>query len=133
MSKSTIGPDTLHRAAYVPAPVAGSVIQLDISTTAARFIIPASWAGQWVTATLFADTPTDATVAADIVFGGSTVSCTYNQDSTVASEAITVSNASGLRLLSGGQSASFVMPKADVAGYFSVDGSGNARLQLVKG
>jgi hypothetical protein len=120
-------PDVKERAASVEAPLTGNCAVLSVTDTAARFAIPATWAGKFVT--LLMDG-----CDADIVFGGSSVSCTYGQTSSVTSEAITINAASGMRLKDGAYGG-FQMPLAARATHFSVDcvASGSGKLYIYLG
>ncbi len=101
-------------AAYVTAPMTSRVIRLAVTDTAARFAIPAGFAGMPCEWTLDG-------ADGDIVFGGSSVAAVYDQASSVASEAITVHASSGQRLKNG-VSRYFVMPPiTTTVTHFSVD------------
>lgn len=105
--------DAITEAAYVTAPISGEVITLTITTTSARFAIPAAFAGA----------PTSWIMEgedADVLWGNSSVSVTYGAAATVTTEAITVNTVSGVRLQNGIVSY-YVMPSARRATHFSVD------------
>lgn len=110
----------VSEAAIVFAPKAGRVLALPFTTTAARFVIPADFRGvqcKWMA----------VGAAADINFGDAAVSCTYAQASGVASEAITANAATGWHLLDG-IADHWVMPAADQATHFCVDGAASGTL-----
>ena len=112
----------LNEAALVFAPKSGRVIILPVTTTAARYAIPADFRGvqcRWAM----------ASADADIAFGDSSVVCTYAQASTVNSEAITPHVQSGGHLFSGVER-HWVMPASDQATHFSVDGGGSGTLYI---
>lgn len=113
-----------NEAAYVTAPIAGEVVCLSVNDTAARFIIPASFAGAPCT---FSMEGCDA----DILFGGSSVACAYGATNTVNAEAIALGTTQGIHL-NDGQPVYMVMPASNRAGYFSVDcvGSGSGKLTI---
>lgn len=112
----------LNEAAIVFAPKAGRVIVLAITTTAARFQIPADFRGVQCRWTMVG-------AAADIAFGDSAVAVTYAQASGVSSEVITVNAASGGHLFDGIER-HFFMPASDQATHFSVDGSASGTLYI---
>lgn len=97
---------------------------MSVTDTAARFQIPAAFAGQLV---IMTSNGADC----DVLFGGSTVACAYGQASTVNSEAITVHAQTGAHLENGIPRA-FRFPRLEVATHFSVDcvGSGTSTLYL---
>ena len=115
-----------NEAAYVTSPIAGESVVLTVSDTAARFIIPASFAGMPCT---FCMRGCDG----EILFGGSGVACVYNSANTVGSEAITLGTGQGIPLTDG-QHVYMVMPPSTRAGYFSVDcesgGSGTLTISI---
>jgi len=107
------------------APLVGrGVIALSVTDTAARFQVPTSWAGKLV---IMTSNGADC----DVLFGGSTVACTYGQASGVSTEVITINAATGAHL-ENGISRSFRLPRAEIATHFSVDcvGSGTSTLYL---
>lgn len=123
-----MSPDILQRAANVAPPLSGkNVINLSVTDTAARFIIPTALFGKFATLTMIG-------AKADIVFGGSSVACAYGQASTVSSEAISLHASSG-RHLPDGVPVSFQFPESKKAGYFSVDcvAAGSGVLNIVWG
>jgi len=105
----------LNEAARARAPISSLVAVLTITSTATRYAIPAAFAGKFATFTIDG-------IDADVVFGNSTVSCTYAQGSAVASEVITVNAASGGHLTDG-VPRWWLIPTADEATHFAVDGS----------
>lgn len=113
----------LSEALYNSAPMAGSILRLAITTTVARFAIPAAFAGRrckWKA--IGAD--------GDIAFGDVTVTVTLDTASTVdGSGNITASAATGKKLKDGIED-HWVMPTADVAGYFSIDGSASGVVEV---
>lgn len=113
----------LSEALYNSAPMAGAIMRLPISTTVTRFVIPASFAGRrckWKA--LGAD--------GDIAFGDVTVTVTLDTASSVdGSGNITLNAATGKKLKDGIED-HWVMPTADQAGYFSVDGSASGGLEV---
>lgn len=125
----------LNEAAFVKAPLEGRVIQLPITTSSQRFEIPAGWAGQYVRARAFHGTLGSA-IRIDVVFGDGDVSATANQDSAVASEVITVNDASGEAIVNG-ELVPMVLPSIGTdtgqATHFAAIGSAAGKLQLVRG
>jgi hypothetical protein len=114
-------------AASICAPIAGRVIVLSVTDTAARFAVPDSCYGRFMTMVMDGSD-------ADVVFGSSSVSCTYGQASSVSSEAITISAASGGHLKDGVAVPSR-FPIKEKATHFSVDckGSGSGKLYIYVG
>lgn len=108
--------------AYARPPMTGEVINLAVSGTAIRFIIPARYAGQ---PCLFQATG----AACDVVFGGSTVDCVYAQASGLAAEAITPHAASGGHIPAG-EIRRWIMPLPDQAGFGSAEASGAGFLEI---
>lgn len=100
-------------AAYVTAPISGEVMILAVTDTAARFEIPAAFVGAPCTFRMVG-------AAARILFGSSSVVCTYADASGVASEVVTVDVNSGLHLPDG-EATYLVMPASNRASHFSVD------------
>lgn len=118
----------LNEAANVTAPIAGTVIQLDIDSSGDRFVIPATHAGRYCTWEVYGDTDP---IAADIAFGTVAVDVTYNQDSSVdGSGNITISAVTGMRMYSNAPK-SFVMPIiTPTVTHFFVESSGNGKLKI---
>lgn len=114
-------------AASICAPISGRVIVLSVNDTVARFAVPTSCYGKFMTMIMDGSD-------ADIVFGGSSVSCTYGQASSVTSEAITISAASGAHLKDG-VAVSSRFPVKEKATHFAVDckGSGSGKLYIYVG
>ncbi len=112
-------------------PKSGAVIRLDITTSSQRFEVPSAFAGMQCRWTFYPDTDNDE--RCDVVFGGSAVSVTINQDSSVASEAITINAASGETLLEQ-VPASFPMPPAGSTDtHFAAIGSAAGKLVIARG
>ncbi len=105
----------LNEASRPRAPISNRVAILTITNTATRYVIPTEFAGRLATFTM-------TVIDADLVCGASSVTCTYNTGSTVSSEAITVAPGSGGRLTAN-VPRWWMIPTADEAGYFAVDGS----------
>lgn len=105
----------LGEASRSRAPMTSRVAVLTITNTMTRYIIPEAFAGHFATFTM-----TD--INADLVCGASSVTCTYGVGSSVSSEAITVAPGSGGHLIAG-IPRWWMIPTADEAGYFAVDGS----------
>lgn len=116
-------------AAYVKAPIAGRVIRVSVTSSGARFAIPALFAGQQCTFRFdvagTAEPPTAAPAECDILFGSSTVSVTHSTESSVGSEIITVNTATGWSLRAG-EATHWVMPSTGEATHFYVDTDGTS-------
>jgi hypothetical protein len=83
----TLGADALIDAAVKVAPSADT-FAYPTSTSPQRFEVPAAWRGRWVTMHVEG-------FDLELVLGGSSVSCTYGQNSTLSTEAIVFNAATG--------------------------------------
>jgi hypothetical protein len=114
-------------AAALCAPVSGRVLILSVTDTAARFAVPTSLYGRFMTMVMDGSD-------ADIVFGNSGVVCAYGTASGVSGEAITVDATSGGHLKDGVAVPSR-FPIKEKATHFSVDckGGGSGKLYIYLG
>lgn len=90
------------------------------STTAARYQIPAGWKGRYVR--FFA-----RDYEAQILFGGSGVACSLDENSSVTSEVITFDVNTGYPIPAG-TFVDFYIPKNKNITHFSVDSSNTGRI-----
>lgn len=118
-----------NEAAYVKAPIAGRVIRVSVTSSGARFAIPALFAGMQCTfrfdVAATAEPPTTAPAECQILFGASTVSVTYSTESSVGSEIITIDPVTGWTLRAG-EKENWVMPSTGEATHFYVDTDGTS-------
>ena len=101
---------------------APGVACLSITTTPARFVIPAAWAGRFVRIT-----PVGGSV--DILCGGAAVAVVDGQTSTVTAEAIATHASTGDHIPAA-TSDLFLMPADRIATHFAVVGSASLKLYI---
>jgi hypothetical protein len=77
-----------NKAANVSPPRAGDVYSRVTAATSTRYEVPAAWRGNWVRIHVKGE-------AVQVLFGGSGVSVTMNEVSSLSSEALTPSVATG--------------------------------------
>lgn len=112
----------LNEASRARAPISGRVAILTISTTPVRYAIPSAFAGKFATwVTVGAD--------ADLVCGTSAVTVTYQTLSSISSEAITVSPASGGHLTAG-VPRWWMVPTSDEATHIMIDATAGGFLYI---
>lgn len=81
-------------AAVVPAPEASEVYTFATAATSQRYNIPDSWQGGYVRFVVKGE-------AIQVLFGGATVSVTFDQAASVSTEDMTASAASGVEIAAG--------------------------------
>lgn len=117
-------------AATLKAPKAGEVVCLNISTTAGKAAIPASFAGCICTLDVQPDTATDVR-RCSIAFGTSTaVTTTFAQQSGLTGVTITIAATTGWVLSSASGPVAFEMPAPYEATHFAFDADGDGFLQI---